>query len=124
MNQTPTSGKRPLLLYRVLTLALVAAAVLLRTLNLLLFYEKEIDYYAATAPTPVILNVLVALSVLLLAVYTLVALRHEDTVPTPQSPFALVGALITGAPVAGCCTTELGGLVAVSAPKSQLDQST
>ena len=54
--------------YRMLSLILIAVAVLLRTLNLFLFYEADIGYYQHGAVLPVVLRVRLLLATVLFAV--------------------------------------------------------
>ncbi len=54
--------------YRAISLILIAVAVLLRTLNLFLYYESDIGYYQHGAVLPIALRMLLLLATLLFAV--------------------------------------------------------
>ena len=66
MNQV----KHSFFLYRIVSLTVTIAAMLLRTVNLFFFYEKEIGYYQAGSILPVITDMLIVLAVLFFAFFT------------------------------------------------------
>jgi len=80
--------------YRAISLILIAAAVLLRTLNLFLYYEADIGYYQHGAVLPFVLRALLLLATVLFAVLSFGA----DTLlsPKPHTAFSAV-AITVGA---------------------------
>ncbi len=82
--QTPSKeiSLRTLRIYRTVSLLAVAVAVLLRTLNLFLFYETDIGYYTQGSVWPTLLRVLL---ILFVAAFAVLSLRIGTRVsPTPH----------------------------------------
>ena len=90
----PTSCKKrfscTFQLYRTISLVLIAIAVLLRTLNLFLYYEADIGYYRQGAWLPIVLRAALMLSTILLA--TLPFFLEGKVAPIPK-PHAASSAL-------------------------------
>ena len=92
MNQS----KRSFLLYRTVSLVVTIAAMLLCTVNLLFFYEKEIGYYQAGSILPVVTNVIIVLGVLFFALFSWFGLRKNPptysvrTKSTAGTPYLII----------------------------------
>lgn len=83
-------------IYRIASLALVAVAVLFRTLNLFFFYEADIGYYAQGAVLPTVFRLLLIVATALFAVYA--GILSEKPSPAPKTTvLSSVAALIVGA---------------------------
>lgn len=95
MNQTKSATARRFFLYRVVSVAAVAVAVLLRTLNLLFFYEKDIGYYEAGQLLPLLMYGFLFLSVVFFAVYPPVAFAKDSPTVVSRTRPASVAAVIT-----------------------------
>ena len=84
MDNQPTTKKRfvcTFAAYRTISLILIAIAVLLRTLNLFLYYEADIGYYRAEAWLPVALRVMVSLATVLLIALPFFLEQTPDPLP-------------------------------------------
>lgn len=100
MNQTQIAGSRRLLLYRIVSVAAVAATVLLRTLNLLFFYDKSIGYYESGSVIPVLTEAFVVLAILFFAVFAITTRKDDAPLPALHTPWAHGAALVSAAALA------------------------
>ncbi len=94
--QAEEKNLRRVKIYRAVSVALVAAAVLFRTLNLFLFYEADSGYYRAGAVLPTVFRVFLLLCTAFFAVYAFVCCKKPT--PTPTSNGAtVIASLAVGA---------------------------
>lgn len=91
MNQS----KHSFFLYRTVSLVVMAAAILLRTVNLLFFYEKEIGYYQAGSILPVVMDVIIVLGIVFFALFSLLGLREPPPVFSVRTKSTAVAPLVT-----------------------------
>ena len=92
--QTPTkeASMKTLRIFRTVSLLATAVAVLLRTLNLFLYYEADIGYYRMGSISPVLLRIFLLLCVVAFAVLPFVMGRR--IAPAPQSKLLTVVAIL------------------------------
>ncbi len=92
--QTPSkqTSLRTLRIFRTVSLLATAVAVLLRTLNLFLFYEADIGYYREGSISPVLLRIFLILCVVAFAVLPLMMGRR--IAPTPHSKSLSAAAIL------------------------------
>ncbi len=76
-RKTPTKAS-PLKLYGLLSLCATLIAVILRSLNLFLYYEDKIGYYERGSVLPVLTRILITAFILSFAVFVLVAWRKKS----------------------------------------------
>ncbi len=94
------SSKRSFFLYRAASLAVTVVAILLRTINLLFFYEKEIGYYQAGSVLPVVTDVVIVFGTVFFALFSAIGLRENPpafsarTKSTAVAPFVAAMGLV------------------------------